>query len=152
MKSKITQRINKIIEDPKIPQNAEFFKRNPQNPSSSLQKMCQSIERNRPYTTLQGQSNSTHLKKRLIYAVLHQKLVYKSHKYSGLCQIMPNYHVKIGWRKNQSTIRKFPKMTAPDTYPPHHTFLGFFPEFPLPSTILRDISDPQGFRGSSGFF
>ena len=69
--------------------------------------------------------------------------------YARLCQIIMS---KLGGEKNQSTIGKFPKMTAPDTYPPHHTFLGFFPEFPLPSTILRDISDPQGLCGSSGYF
>ena len=35
-------------------------------------------------------------------------------------------HVKNGCGKNQFTIGKFPKMSAPDTHPPHHTFPGFF--------------------------
>ena len=29
-------------------------------------------------------------------------------------------HVKNGCGKNQFTIGKFPKMSAPDTHPPHH--------------------------------
>ena len=39
-------------------------------------------------------------------------------------------HVKNGCGKNQFTIGKFPKMSAPDTHPPHHTFPGFFPDPP----------------------
>ena len=39
-------------------------------------------------------------------------------------------HVKNGCGKNQFTIGKFPKMSAPDTHPPHHTFPGFFPAPP----------------------
>ena len=39
-------------------------------------------------------------------------------------------HVKNGCGKNQFTIGKFPKMSAPDTHPPHHTFPGFFPDSP----------------------
>ena len=45
-------------------------------------------------------------------------------------------HVKNGCGKNPSTIGKFPKMCAPDTHPPHHTFPGFSPDPPLTEVTL----------------
>ena len=54
-------------------------------------------------------------------------------------------HVKNGCGKNQFTIGKFPKMSAPDTHPPHHTFPGFFPDSPLAyyQFITNKLQSPQ---------
>ena len=56
-------------------------------------------------------------------------------------------HVKNGCGKNQFTIGKFPKMSAPDTHPPHHTFPGFFPDSPCIGEFFFSY-----FNFSSGYF
>ena len=59
-------------------------------------------------------------------------------------------HVKNGCGKNQFTIGKFPKMSAPDTHPPHHTFPGFFPDSPLEGGKIKGTKIEGGLANFEG--